>query len=181
MSNRMFDFKDFYDRIAEQLPDKANRVAEIGVADGDSSVYLANKLHTLGKLDVFYFIDNFSYGGMNQLNDLWKNIYRGSELYIDSQVEIIPLSSLDASCKFNDHYLDFVFIDSSHTYSQTKAEIRLWYHKVIDGGILAGHDYYSIAEVKQAVDEVGVNVQVEQTRDGNGVWWIKKLPELSMK
>ena len=47
----------------------------------------------------------------------------------------------------------FVFIDASHLYEQTKADIRLWYRKVKDEGILAGHDLNQ-EPVGRAVREV---------------------------
>ena len=49
--------------------------------------------------------------------------------------------------------LIFVFIDSSHTYDDTKKEIKAWYPKVKDESILAGHDY-NASDVRKAVDEV---------------------------
>lgn len=169
----MFDFHEYYSKIARQLPDPC-RIAEVGVADGHSAMYLVKELNELGKKFTLYLIDNMDYGGYNQMNTIWRNVGHLPG------VEVVPLSSLDASCKFNDHFFDLVFLDSSHEYEQTKAEIRLWFRKVIDGGVLAGHDYYGHVEVKQAVDEVipdpveGVGLQVYNTANGYGVWEICK-------
>lgn len=151
----MFDFKGYYDMIAEWLPDNC-RLAEIGVANGASSLYLAERLHSLGKKFTFYLIDNLDYGRENQLSELMDNIVatRVKINDVGNSIKFIPLSSLDASCKFNGESLNFIFLDSSHLYLQTKSEIRLWWDKVLNGGILAGHDYMAHAEVKQAVDEV---------------------------
>lgn len=52
-----------------------------------------------------------------------------------------------------DFHPNFVYIDSSHLYQETKEELELWWPKIADGGILAGHDYINGAEVRQAVDE----------------------------
>ena len=42
---------------------------------------------------------------------------------------------------FEDESLDFVYIDANHRYDNVKQDIEIWYPKVRQGGILAGHDY----------------------------------------
>lgn len=155
ISETMFDFKSYYDKIAEWLPDNS-RIAEVGIANGASALYLAEKLHSLEKRFTFYMIDNLAYGGADQLMELMDNVTatRIKINDISNSIKLMPINSLDASCKFNDQGLNFVFLDSSHLYPQTRSEIRLWWDKVVDGGILAGHDYIGHKEVKQAVDEV---------------------------
>lgn len=37
--------------------------------------------------------------------------------------------------------LDFVYIDGNHQYKYVKKDIELYYPKVIDGGIIGGHDF----------------------------------------
>jgi cephalosporin hydroxylase len=95
------------------------------------------------------------------------------------------MDSLAASCKFNDHSLNFVFLDSSHKYEETKAEIRLWYRKLLDGSILAGHDYESPENpgVRQAVDEVipVEHLTVFSTDNNCGVWSVVKNPHVIIK
>jgi len=167
----MFDFEQFYSTIAESLPIGC-RVAEIGIADGKSLLYLAAKLE--GNTPLVIGIDSCAYGHDAQRNEVIRNIVK-SGLHVD----FMQMSSLDASCKFNDGYFDFVFLDSSHTYEQTKAEIRLWIHKVKDGGILAGHDYDIVNSegVVNAVNELirNENLNLETTTNGCGVWWFKKI------
>lgn len=176
----MFDFIDFYRRIAQQLPDNC-RIVEVGVADGKSAIFLAEELLNLGKAFQLTMVDNCGYGGFEQRNEIIRNITKAG---IGEYTSFLEMDSLAASCKFNDHALDFVFLDSSHRYEETKAEIRLWYRKVIDGGILAGHDYTSIenAGVKQAVDEVIPSnfFCVEPTGNNCGVWSILKKPHYNI-
>lgn len=61
--------------------------------------------------------------------------YGGAEL-----VKPIVMSSIDASTVIKDHIFDLVFIDGSHTYSETIQDIKGWLPKVTHGGILCGHD-----------------------------------------
>lgn len=190
MDDRMFDFHSFYDRMAEQLPDGAV-IAEVGVANGASAIFLAEAMLNRNKHFQFYLIDSLAYGGADQLRGLLKNL---SKANLFDWVEVLPYSSLDASCRFPDGHFDFVFIDASHRYEWTKADIRLWYSKIKENGILAGHDYNDGPEgmeVKQAVDEVvpmsvtrndipdrifdPENVlSIEKTTKGHGVWSIRK-------
>lgn len=171
----MFDFVDYYTKIAENLPYEGN-IAEVGVADGASIIYLAEKLESLHKLFKIRLIDNLNYGNQKQLKTIMDNVI-GSGL--QKRMDLIPLDSLNASLEFPDNYFDFIYLDSGHTYELTKAEIRLWIRKVKDGGILAGHDYHGHEEVKRAVDEVVPPdwLKSYETAKGYGVWEIRKTPE----
>lgn len=171
----MFDFAAYYDEVAEQLPHHCI-IAEVGIADGASSLYLAEKLQSIKKDFTLIMIDNLDYGKENQLNEIIRNVQKSG---LSEYINILPIDSLNASLKFNDGALDFVFLDSGHTFELTKAEIRLWMRKVKDGGILAGHDYLSEENpgVREAVNEVlhgYPNLHFPETEKGYGVWEIKK-------
>lgn len=179
----MFDFPAYYDKIANELPDGC-RLAECGVANGSSAIYLAEKLHELGKSFEFYFIDNMDYGGPKQITEVVRSI---SNSGLGKMITLLPISSLDAAASFNDNYFDFVFLDSSHEYKQTKAEIMAWWHKVKVNCCVSGHDYHLYQDVRDAVkdlvpivkihtDEVGMynSVQVYDTDKGYGIFEIRK-------
>lgn len=57
-----------------------------------------------------------------------------------SLVTPMRMSSIEASCMFGDGALDFVFIDSDHSYASTINDINAWLPKLARGGILCGHD-----------------------------------------
>lgn len=165
----LFDFEDFYTDIANQLPDNC-RIAEVGVADGASAIFLAETLHAQGKTFNLRMIDSLDYGKLYQLNVLYKNVYESG---LHKSIEIVPVDSLNASLKYPDDYFDFVFIDTGHTFELTKAEIRLWIRKVKHGGILAGHDTH-LTDVTYAVRQVANNYADLPTSKGWGVWCIEK-------
>ncbi len=144
----MFDFFLYYNRIAEEMPNECN-LCEIGLADGDSMLYLAKRLHELGKIFKIYGVDSMDYGSFEQMKKIYTNIIKSG---LGEFIEIIPKESLEAAKDFNDGFLDFIFIDSSHRYEPTKAEIRAWYPKLKDERLLAGHDYRT-PEVSKAVTE----------------------------
>lgn len=177
----MFDFKNYYNSIASKLPNRC-RIVEVGVADGKSAIYLAEALLNQSKAFEMFMIDNCGYGGVDQRNEIMRNIQRAA---ISEYVNFFDMDSLSASCKFNDHSLNFVFIDSSHKYEETKAEIRLWYRKLLDGSILSGHDYFSEENtgVRMAVDEVipVEHLTTHTTENSCGVWSVVKNPHVIIK
>lgn len=179
----MCDFEDFYRRVAKQLPNNC-RIAEVGVADGYSALMLAYFLHEEGKDFTLIMIDNCDYGKFDQIGTIMKNIIKSG---LGEKIQFLPYGSLDASCKYPDGYFDFVFIDASHLYEETKADIRLWYRKVKDEGVLAGHDYTGCEPVGRAVNEVipdhvlkvneakpSLVLRLEATEKDYGVWWVRK-------
>jgi predicted O-methyltransferase YrrM len=174
MDRRMFDFEELYVIMADLLPDEC-RVAEVGVADGASSIFLLEHLLNEGKDPTFWMIDSLAYGGYNQLNEILRHI---GEARLSAHIQILTQGSLEASCRFPDHYFDFIFIDASHKYEETKADIRLWWQKVKDDGCLAGHDFADNEEVKRAVTEVipAEFLRTFETSAGHGVWMIDKNP-----
>lgn len=181
MDSRMFDYQVFYRDIAIALPNNSNLV-EVGVADGASAIYLAEKLLEMGKKFTLHLVDSLDYGGKEQLVTIMSHVCRAG--LIDC-VKVLPKGSLDASCHFPDQLLDFVFIDASHKYEPTKADIRLWWQKVKDGGTLAGHDYNPNdgLEVKQAVDEVipAKPLKIIMTEKCCGVWAVKKHHSITLR
>lgn len=197
MDHRMFDFAAYYDEVAAALPNNCI-LAEVGVADGASAIYLAETLVEMGKTFKLYLIDSLAYGGQDQLNEIIKHVQRAG---LSELCEIVAKDSLNASCQFADNHFDFVFIDASHQYEPTKADIRLWYHKVKMDGILAGHDYnqqegqgvfLAVREVIPATftrppladgqtfpEEVVRNIVA--TEKEYNVWWLQKKFYLTLK
>lgn len=168
----MFDFAAYYDKTSAGLP-AFSRIAEVGVANGKSAIYLAEKLVELGKDFEFYFIDNMDYGGAKQITEIVKNI---SASGLGKKITLLPVGSLDAAASFNDNFFDFVFLDSSHEYKQTKAELILWMQKVKDSCFLSGHDYYLYDEVKMAILELipKETVKTYDTDKNYGVYELRK-------
>lgn len=153
IDNRMFDFSDYYDCIAKELPNNC-RIVEVGNADGASAIYLGEAILNLGKtINKFFLVDNMGYGKYEQMKTIYTNIIKSG---LGEWLEVIPLDSLKASKLFNGNSLDFVYLDSSHECISTLKEIKAWYGLVKDGCILSGHDYNSTENpgVKQAVDQL---------------------------
>ena len=89
-------------------------------------------------------------------------------------LRVIRMDDLAVARLFPDGYFDCVFIDTSHRYEHTKAEIAAWESKIRSGGILSGRDYHAKREIHKgvtiAVDEAygdRVNEEDEMT------WWVQ--------
>lgn len=95
-----------------------------------------------------YFINNNS-NNYKQALKLFKNY---------KNVFFIKDYSINAVKKFKNNSLDFVYIDGSHNYNDVFMDISLWFKKVKNNGIIAGHDSYLI-DVLQAIIDFSISNQ----------------------
>lgn len=186
-SEEMGDYEGFYRERADQFSNDPLNIVELGIADGRSIIFMASYMKYIGKQCKIYGVDNFDYGKDYQRNTVSTNIQRSRE----ENIIIMDSGSLDAAARFEDDFLNMVFIDSSHLYEHTKAEIRLWIRKIKLGGWLAGHDYNFPKEndpepmngVIQAVNEVipADRLVKYDTPFHLGVWAVRKENGLIIK
>jgi hypothetical protein len=95
-----------------------------------------------------------------------------------SKIKLYLCSSLAASRIFPDKSLDFVFIDAAHDYESVLTDLELWFPKIRDGGIIAGHDYCEHYNgVIKAVNEFfeGYVVELKSFKI-----WLVRLPTLKL-
>lgn len=154
------------------------RGVEIGVAFGGH----AESILRISTIDKLYGID--PYLNMKDYNDPM-NL---------SQEEFDQLYrfTLDRLAPFGDRYqhirkkskdsvinvpeLDFVYINSDHSYKGVWEDLCEWYPKIRIGGVIGGHDYNhpNFPGVKQAIDEFFGRFSWEVHTEGEGVWWVEK-------
>ena len=136
-----------------------SKFVEVGRWRGRSSVYFGVEIVNSGKGHLLDCVDTWQGSAEHSGMDILKD----DGLYIEFLKNIEPLSgvinpvratSLEASERYEDGSLDFVFIDASHDYQSVKDDIEAWMPKVKEGGVLSGHDYPDWDGVKKAVDEV---------------------------
>jgi hypothetical protein len=133
---------------------------ELGVFKGDFSDILikSNKFIKLYLVDLF---DGNVQSGDTRGNNV--EIINGQELHgivlrkfkDNSKVFIVKQDSISFLLGFPNEYFDFIYIDTTHQYEQTKNELNIAFEKVKKNGIIAGHDYNQIHfhEVCDAVNE----------------------------
>lgn len=147
-----FSWPDVYDSAVDRAAD-GDLFVELGTFCGRSACYLAEKIQASGKKIVFETIDNFSRSfGLTAAAPL---------VFIDQcgfkdLVVLREMHQLEAVGLYADKSIDFLFIDSDHSYQAVKDVITAYLPKMKTGGVLAGDDYSSarFPGVVQAVDEI---------------------------
>jgi predicted O-methyltransferase YrrM len=120
--------------LLERLP-QGGTVAEVGVAEGEFSraILQRNRPRKLHLIDLW---DTDRYrAGLDAIRN------EHAALIADGAVVIHQGRSLDRLASFADASLDWVYIDTDHSYALTLAELRLAATKVRPDGFIAGHDY----------------------------------------
>ena len=172
-----FSYPNLYKNVVNQIED-GDILVEVGSWKGRSTSFLAVEIVNSNKNVDFYCVDTWEgsveHQGLNflpQLYDIFLNNMRPVEGYY------IPLkmTSFEASKKFEDGTLKFVFLDASHEYQDIKNDIKFWLPKIKPGGVLAGHDYYVdgydwFPGVKKAVNEELINFKTQEN------CWIYEVP-----
>jgi predicted O-methyltransferase YrrM len=155
------------------------KVVEIGIWQGRSTIYLADKIRQSGKPIFFYAFDTFE-GSPEHSLELKAIAGQGKTLEgifrenlaasgCGDYVRAIKQDSVTGARRFEDASLDMVFLDGQHEYEAVKADIEAWLPKIKPGGLLAGDDYQSSwPGVIKAVDELPEHTVTK--------WWQYRLP-----
>jgi predicted O-methyltransferase YrrM len=120
-------------------------IVEVGAYKGKSTIALASGSACAGREKVMS-IDPHGGGTLE--------VFRGNiaKCGLSGQVMTVVAVSREAREKFEGP-IRLIFIDGLHDYKSVKDDIELWKGPVIDGGILAFHDY-NYPTVHQAVKEL---------------------------
>ena len=157
-------------------------VAEVGVAEGRFSFDILSK-----GVNMLFLVDNWGYiesqTGDGNFCQEWheKNLSDCIERLKEFK-NAIYLRGLSHKMAMSipDNSLGLVYLDAAHDYQNVKNDLRAWLPKLVDGGIMAGHDYLNRAYgVEKAVDEFckgkyKVNVIHENNPDDASFYFIKK-------
>jgi len=165
-------------KFARETIKKPLVAAEVGVADGRNAFRMLKEL----EIERLYLIDsypNYMDGPYTRKGELQEAYYNAMFINIQgylSKVTMITRDSLYAATLFKNEFFDFVYIDGNHSYSQCKKDIEAWWPKVINGGILSGHDigHIDYPGVSKAVDEFAKKHSKEIISVGDSDWVIKK-------
>lgn len=111
--------------------------SELGVNEGDFSEQILQfttprKLHLI---DAWGDETRYHDGLKIKVQDKF------SEDLETGTVEVNIGFSTDILKTFSNHYFDWVYLDTDHTYKVTAAELNILKDKVKPNGIIAGHDY----------------------------------------
>ena len=152
---------------------KHQSICEIGSWKGRSTHALLTGCS--GKVTA---VDHFE--GSNDAKDETQKLAKKEDIYSTflknvghfNNLEVVKLSSKEASEKLNDRKFDMIFIDAEHTYNGVKQDILAWKDKATK--IICGHDYCSSwPDVIKAVDEV-----LGKPDEVYGSIWVKRIKPL---
>ncbi|WP_237571389.1 class I SAM-dependent methyltransferase [Mycolicibacterium lacusdiani] len=121
--------------LLDHLP-AGGTCAEIGVDEGDFTEEILANCHP----SELHLID--MWGTRRYSQKKFQGVTeRFADQIADGSVVVHRRSSLEAASEFDDGVFDWVYIDTTHAYELTAAELRAYAPKVKPGGFIAGHDY----------------------------------------
>jgi predicted O-methyltransferase YrrM len=144
-------------------------IVEIGSYLGRSTKALAD--NTKG---VVYAIDDFK--GPRDMNlpaAIRNNIYDIFTYNVGDRINdghVIPVMANHGQIDL-EIVPDMVFIDGSHLYDDVKRDITYWWQRLAPKGLLCGHDYINLVDVKRAVDETLSGFSIAP---GTSIWHVQK-------
>lgn len=121
--------------LLKQLP-SGGIVAELGVDKGAFS----EKILSLCTPSKFHLVD--TWGTKRYHEGLMQDVRQRFQDPIKRDViEINRGYSTEVGKNFPDHYFDWIYIDTNHSYKTTKEELEIYAPKIKEGGLIAGHDF----------------------------------------
>jgi len=149
--------------------------AEVGVELGKFSRTICD---TVPGVKLFCIDPWAAYNRNSQ--DREDNIYRNAMVRLNGcNIEVMRMTSLEASQKIDDNSLDFVYIDALHEFDNVMMDIILWSKKVRSGGIVSGHDYlihyrFGVIEAVKAYTYANnINLWYVTTENCPSWFWVK--------
>mgnify|MGYP001602773977 CR=1 FL=1 len=145
---------------------------EVGVNKGYNATYICDII----KPKILYLIDPW-----NNFFDPASGEVIGETQYFTTKellkpfpcCKIIKDISYNAVNTFDNESLDFVYIDSEHTYPSVLQEVKQWYPKVKKGGILSGHDFTQL-QVKNAIIDFCRENKIDKLYGQSEDFWFRK-------
>jgi hypothetical protein len=156
--------------------------AEIGVAEGyNSADLLSNGIEKLYMIDIWKTENVKGDGSMDQkwhdknYNDAINKVSK-----FGNKAIILKGFSQAMSILVPDNSLGFVYLDAGHSYEDVYNDLSVWIHKLVNGGIMAGHDYLNKSYgVMNAINNFTygrykVHIIEEDKEEDAGFWFLNK-------
>ena len=172
-------------RIISQTPRPAIKLMKtyfkkkglIGVEIGVKKGYNAKSILKELNISKLYLIDIWNdyneFGIKNSTNEYYEIVLKKFEK--NKKVEIIRDFSEIVVKNIENNSLDFIYIDGNHEYKYVYKDIDLWFEKVRNFGIIAGHDILNIKDVFKAVRDYCLKHQIKFNISAPDWYFIKNL------
>lgn len=123
--------------------------AEVGVAFGENAEMILEHsgLEKLFLIDPWGYVEGQACVGYGDAIKDWDGCYEFCIKKLgrfEGRFDVIRKPSAEGSLQFQDGSLDFVYIDANHMSPNIDEDLSLWFPKVRSGGIIGGHDYYTL-------------------------------------
>jgi hypothetical protein len=142
---------------------KSDHVVEHGSFSGVSSRVLSlhcEKLHCIDPWPV-----GLQQGGSMNPESMF------DEILVDyPNITKFKSTGAEAAKSYEDHSLDFVYIDGDHSYAAVINDINTWKSKIKKGGYIAGHDSHMYGVLKAVREHLGEPIEIF-----NDTSWIFQL------
>lgn len=140
------DFFNIYEEQVNKAKD-GDLFVELGVFQGRSAAFMGECIRKSGKKIKFYAIDDFESYKNNPSEsqhfqgDLYEKCLENlNKCGVRNHVGVIKGKSADISKKFDDKSIDFLFLDAGHKYEDVINDLKNWYPKLKNNGLISGHD-----------------------------------------
>lgn len=156
-SENWFGYEDLYSYVVNRF-ETGSHFVEVGVWKGMSSCFMAVEIINSGKnikfdcVDTWEFVESSKEINKDQFNNLFE-IFKKNIDPVKNIIGVIKSLSWEGSKNYEDNSLDFVFIDAGHDYESVTKDLKSWYPKIKNKGIIAGHDYHYDCGVYPAVND----------------------------
>jgi predicted O-methyltransferase YrrM len=72
-------------------------------------------------------------------------------------------------------HISALFVDGNHDYENVKRDIELYAPRIVNGGLIAFHDFTTYPDVKKAVDELSESREYVYVADYDSLRLMRKL------
>tara|TARA_X000001036_G_scaffold405699_1_gene413864 strand:+ start:39 stop:797 length:759 start_codon:yes stop_codon:yes gene_type:complete len=142
--------KKFWDEFQKDLRHLTG--VEVGVLEGKNALSIYNNLN----IRKLYLVDPWKEwkeqdlaGNQIILHDQKEhdlNYQQVKNLFSEKKnVEILRMTSLEASKLIENSSLDFVYLDGDHSYNSVMSDLNYWYPKLKEFGVMCGDDFGHIS------------------------------------
>jgi hypothetical protein len=150
--------------------------AEIGVYKGGFGEFLLPHCSKLYLVDPWYRSGGMWDSGLerdSRVDTVIQLLTAYKREIEEGRIEVVVEYSQNFLRSMSDAYFDFLYIDSSHRYEDTIAELHAAYAKLRKGGLLLGDDYDPdpashqhgvFRAVNQFASEIGARLVLNKTR-----------------
>jgi hypothetical protein len=176
-----------YDALLKRLPKTSIIGAELGVWKGQMSMELLKQhkdlfLYLVDRWQVPPEGDSYYQGSRVMARSSQEDFDRCFHLACQSVIpysdrcKILKMTTIEASEYIDDNSLDFIFVDSDHSYIGVTNDLTYWTPKLKKGAILSGHDFNNsntYNEVERAVRDFLGDRFKEIELDVDHTWFLK--------